>query len=209
MMRTPSVLLMSLALIAAVIALIFLAASPGAGARDDAFKPPAQSQAQPPRAPSQAKPTPTTSPSTQPQAPRIEELTIAGELYRLEVAADERARARGLMERDAIEDHHGMIFIFPEPALLSFWMKNCLIDIDVMFVDAHGVITATHTMRAEPLRRPRESEFAYEQRLRKYTSRRPAQFAIELKAGEIDRLQLRPGQTIQMDLERLKKLAAE
>ena len=43
--------------------------------------------------------------------------------------------------------------------------------------------------------------------MKSYSSRLPAQFAIELKAGTIERLKLKPGMEISLHLERLKKLA--
>ena len=62
-------------------------------------------------------------------------------------------------------------------------------------------------MKKEPPRRADESVRAYEQRLKLYPSRRPVRFAIELETGSIDRLKLKPGQTIPLDLRRLKKMA--
>jgi len=149
---------------------------------------------------------PSTKPATQPTEPR-EMLTIAGEEFHLEIAATPEARERGLMERDHLDPDHGMLFIYPEPKVLSFWMKNCLIDIDVVFLDARGRIVRTHAMKAEPLRRHGEPEAEYETRLHNYSSGRIAQFGIELPAGDIKRLKLEPGQWIEMDLPRLKALA--
>jgi hypothetical protein len=51
-------------------------------------------------------------------------------------------------------------------------------------------------MRAEPLRRPGESEAAYDARLRRYPSGAPARFAVELQAGSLARLGLRPGASV-------------
>ncbi|MBX3374161.1 MAG: DUF192 domain-containing protein [Phycisphaeraceae bacterium] len=139
--------------------------------------------------------------------PRVEIITVRGERFRMEVAADEAAIARGLMERADIPADGGMIFIFPDSALRSFWMKNCLVDIDIAFLDGQGRITALHAMKAEPPRGPGESEDAYSQRLRRYTSGLPAQFALEFRAGTIRRLELRLEERIELDLPRLKRLA--
>jgi uncharacterized membrane protein (UPF0127 family) len=121
-----------------------------------------------------------------PKAPPREEIVIAGEKFKLEVAASPPSRARGLMERTEIDEHGGMLFIYRDVRRRSFWMKNCLVDID----------------RGED-----ETEWAYEWRLRSYPSRRPAQFVIELEAGTIDRLKLERGQTIELDYSRLRKMA--
>jgi uncharacterized protein len=149
----------------------------------------------------------TTSPAAKPK--QIEKLKIAGEEFEFEVAADDASREKGLMNRKAEElaTNQGMIFIHPDVALRSFWMKNCLMDIDIAFLDAEGEITATHAMKAEPLRKPRESQAGYEARLKKYPSRKPAQYALEFKPGTIERLKLKPGQKIEGEWQRLKKLA--
>lgn len=138
---------------------------------------------------------------------RRERIIIAGETFELEVAADDAARAAGLMHRDSIDANGGMLFIYPRAAMRSFWMANCKVDIDILFLDAKGKIVALHRMKAEPLRGEYESETAYHARLKRYSSRRAAQFAIELKAGTIDRLELKVGQIIEMDYDRLKQLA--
>src|SRR5215510_6073551 len=143
-------------------------------------------------------------PSTQ---PATEPIVIAGEKFRLEIAADDAAREKGLMGRDHIDDSAGMLFIFPQPKELSFWMANCIIDIDILFLDAKGRIVATHKMKAEQLRKPGESQEDYEDRLKRYESKRSAQFAIELKAGTIERLKLKPGQQLSFDSTRLARIA--
>jgi hypothetical protein len=63
--------------------------------------------------------------------PAREEVVIAGEVFKLEIAADARSRARGLMERTEIDEHGGMLFIYRDVRRRSFWMKNCLVDIDL------------------------------------------------------------------------------
>jgi len=143
-------------------------------------------------------------PTTQPAKERV---TIAGETFRLELAVRKKTRTRGLGGRKKLDDHGGMLFVFREDERRSFWMKDCLIDIDILFLDNRGRITATHKMKKEPLRREGESVFAYERRLKLYPSIRPARFAIELEPGSIDRLKTKPGQTISLDLPRLRKMA--
>ena len=152
-------------------------------------------------APATSRPAASTAPSQ--SQPATEDIVIAGEKFRLEIAANEPAREKGLMGRDHIDPNGGMLFIYPQPKELSFWMANCIIDIDILFLDAKGRIVATHKMKAEAPRKSGESQDEYEARLKRYESKRLAQFAIELKAGTIDRLKLKPGQMIEMDVQRL------
>ncbi len=127
--------------------------------------------------------------------------------YTLEIAADFLSRTKGLSGRKEIAERGGMIFVYTNADIRNFWMYECLVDIDILYLDPKGVVTATHTMKAEPLRQPRESAAMYEARLKRYTSRRPAQFAIELKAGEIKRLEIKPGDVIEFDRKKLTDLA--
>lgn len=165
----------------------------------------------PPHAPALASP-PTTQPAP-PDAPATQDdretVTIAGEKFRLELAVNDVERAQGLMERTEIEADGGMLFIYPEPDVLEFWMADCVIDIDALFVDAAGTIVATHAMKTEPPQRETERRAAYEARLKRYSSKQPAHFAIELKAGTIERLKINAGQKVEMDAGRLGKLGED
>jgi uncharacterized membrane protein (UPF0127 family) len=82
------------------------------------------------------------------------------------------------------------------------------VDIDIIFLDTRGRVTALHRMKAEPPRSPQESDEAYRSRLPMYSSGLPAQFAIELPAGSLDRLKLAVEDRIELDLDRLKGMAA-
>lgn len=150
--------------------------------------------------------------STAPSQPRdekvtLEKLVIEGEAFELELAVDDAAREKGLMHRTEIKPGGGMLFIFPDAQIRSFWMLNCVIDIDVIFLDRNGIIVALHKMKQERPRRAWETQAEYEARLKRYSSLKPAQFAIELASGSIERLKLKRGQPIPMDLKRLKSLA--
>ncbi len=114
-----------------------------------------------------------------------EQVIITGELFHLEVASDESTRTQGLMGRTEITSDGGMLFIFPTTQVRQFWMGYCLIDIDVMFLDPNGRVTAIHTMKTEAPRKEDESESDYAARLAGYPSVYASQFAIELRAGSI------------------------
>ena len=70
--------------------------------------------------------------------------------FTVELADDPRERAIGLMHRPSMPLSAGMLFIYPAPQRLSFWMRNTLIELDLLFVDAQGVIRNIHE-RAQPL----------------------------------------------------------
>ena len=107
----------------------------------------------------------------------------------------------------SIDPAGGMLFVFPKSEVRSFWMKNCVIDMDIVFVDGQGRVTAIHTMVVEPPQLADESDLAYQRRLTPYSSRYPSQFAIELRAGTAERLGIGFDDRIDLDVERLRALA--
>lgn len=69
---------------------------------------------------------------------------------RVELADDAEERARGLMFRRDLPPGQGMLFIYEAPQPVSFWMRNTLIPLDMIFIDARGEIRHVHPM-ARPL----------------------------------------------------------
>ncbi len=47
---------------------------------------------------------------------------------------------KGLMFREILGENDGMLFVFDEPIQPSFWMKNTLISLDILFIDENLVI---------------------------------------------------------------------
>jgi uncharacterized membrane protein (UPF0127 family) len=60
--------------------------------------------------------------------------------FTVEAARTSAEQARGLMFRTELADNMGMIFPFPQPRVASFWMKNTVIPLDIIFVRADGTI---------------------------------------------------------------------
>lgn len=135
-----------------------------------------------------------------------ETVMLGGRAWRMELAMDDASIARGLMERTSLPDGEGMLFVFPNNQVRSFWMANCLMDIDLLYLDGRGYIITIHQMKAEPPQGPDESELAYQARMKHYWSSRPARFAIEVPSGTIEALSLAPNQKVELDIEGLKEL---
>ena len=131
-------------------------------------------------------------------------LTINGYLYdRVELAFTEAEQSKGLMDRDTLAETGGMLFVSDTMSHRTFWMKRCRFDIDLIYMDAEGVVVATHRMKMEKPRQRSESEAAYYDRLPTYDSGKPAQFVLELAAGQIDFLGLQVGDKLDIGVSEL------
>lgn len=66
--------------------------------------------------------------------------------FSVEIADDDGERAQGLMFRETLGAAQGMLFVYPRPGSHSFWMKNTLIPLDMLFVTPDGVVQHVHAM---------------------------------------------------------------
>lgn len=168
-----------------------------------------------------ATPDPMTTPAN-PTLP-IENVTISGKTFKLELANTDETRFHGLSGRTTIPADGGMLFVFPARGVKrhGFLMRDCPVAIDIIYLDPSGRIVGMHKMVPEPARTDDEkvltlssgapawsaSNAAYEARLKQYKSSWPSQFVIELAGNTLDSLNLKDGQKIELDMDRLKKLA--
>lgn len=108
---------------------------------------------------------------------------VKGKRFQVELAADDQTRAMGLMFRDTMADDRGMFFVFRREEPRSFWMMNTRIALDIIYLDRELRVVSI-VENARPCRRtPCPS----------YPSRGPAQFVLEVNAGQAAALELAPG----------------
>jgi len=111
-------------------------------------------------------------------------MKIGPRTYELEMARTSEQQALGLMRRDSMPEDHGMIFIFEEERMQGFWMKDTRIPLDILFVDAKGKVVSVSGMKPYDLNTT--------------SSEVPAQYAIELNAGQAKAAGIRKGDVLEI-----------
>jgi uncharacterized membrane protein (UPF0127 family) len=103
--------------------------------------------------------------------------------FRVEVAETPSQMEQGLMFRTSLPPDAGMLFIYAQPTVATMWMRNTMIPLDMLFVDAQGRIVNIH-QRAVP------------QSLDVIAATAPVRAVIELNGGTAARLGIEPGDRV-------------
>ncbi len=103
--------------------------------------------------------------------------------FEVELALNDAERSRGLMYRDKLGPYDGMLFDFYQDAPVSFWMKNTLIPLDMLFIAGDGTIKHIHA-NATPL--STES----------IPSQFPVRAVLEINGGSAKLLGIKPGDKV-------------
>ena len=104
--------------------------------------------------------------------------------FTVEVAETPEQMEQGLMFRRTMAPDAGMLFDYKAPTVATMWMRNTLIPLDMLFVDAQGRIVNIH-QRAVP------------QSLDVIAAGAPVRAVIELNGGTAARLGIAPGDQVQ------------
>lgn len=66
-----------------------------------------------------------------------ENVCFESNCFEVEVSDNVMERTQGLMFRNSLDENKGMLFIFPEPGIYGFWMKNTLIPLDIIWINSN------------------------------------------------------------------------
>jgi uncharacterized membrane protein (UPF0127 family) len=102
----------------------------------------------------------------------------------LEIASTDEERARGLMFRPEMEENQGMIFLFYKDEIQSFYMRNTIISLDIIYVNSNKEIVDIYknTNVLDDTSLP---------------SKAPAMYVVEINGGLCDKYQIKEGDLIQ------------
>jgi uncharacterized membrane protein (UPF0127 family) len=104
--------------------------------------------------------------------------------FTVEVVDTPAGRAEGLMYRQSLAPDAGMLFDFKETRETAFWMRNTFIPLDMIFIDAGGVVKTVHVNAKphDPTSIPSEA---------------PVQFVLEIPGGRSVEIGLKPGDKVE------------
>ena len=98
----------------------------------------------------------------------------------IELADDFQKRAMGLMFRDKLEEKQGMLFLFELEEPQSFWMRNTILSLDILYVNSQKEIVKIYKNA-----RPYSDE--------SLPSFKPAKYVVEVIAGFTDKYKIEEG----------------
>ncbi|MFC2175562.1 DUF192 domain-containing protein [Bacteroidota bacterium] len=102
----------------------------------------------------------------------------------IEIADIESERTIGLMHRRSMSDTQGMLFIFENEEPRSFWMRNTLIGLDIIYIKANGEIESM-------------AKYCVPKRETSIPSKGPAMYVLEVVEGFCDIYNVKEGDKIE------------
>ena len=110
--------------------------------------------------------------------------------FKVEVAKTPEQQQKGLMGRKMLAEDKGMLFIFEDDRPRSFWMKNTLIPLDIIYFDKNkkvvSIVNSTQPCQKDPCQ--------------SYPSEKPAQFVLEIAGGLAEKLGINEEEEVEFNL---------
>lgn len=115
-------------------------------------------------------------------------ICFSEDCFQVEIVSNQEDREKGLMFREFLEEDSGMLFIFQKESIHSFWMKNTLIPLDIIWISKN--LEVVHIEKnVQPCQEdPCES----------YANKENALYVLELNSGTIDKINLEIGNKVEI-----------
>lgn len=108
--------------------------------------------------------------------------------YSIEIADDDEERRLGLSGREKLDDGRGMLFVYEESGVKSFWMKDMLIPIDIIWINSEGEVVHI------------EEGVSPDTYPETFVNDLPAQYVLEIPAGDTSKYAIGVGDTADINL---------
>ena len=115
------------------------------------------------------------------------QVVVKGHDLTIELATTPEARSCGLSLRDSLPTNRGMLFVYAESDILTFWMKNTRMPLSIAFIDAAGRIVSIQKMNPFPTTTV-------------YASPVPALYALEVNQSWFEEKGIGVGDVVEFNL---------
>lgn len=102
--------------------------------------------------------------------------------FSVEIAKTQAEKSKGLMFRKNLEENKGMLFVYDKGGIYNFWMKNTLISLDIIWINAQGKIVYIEH-EAQPC----------DELCKSISPSKNAKFVLEIKGGTTEKLNISLG----------------
>jgi len=122
-----------------------------------------------------------------PFSPKLQEMRIGDVKIRYETARTNEELARGLSYRKKLPDNQGMLFVFPNKGLRSFWMHEMLFSLDMVWISDNKIVQIDEKV-------PIKTNGAWTVVNTNY----PADKVLEMRGGEVEKMGLKTGAEVKL-----------
>lgn len=112
---------------------------------------------------------------------------INGHSFNLLIANDDKSRQEGLSNRNSLDKNTGMLFIFPNKGIYSFWMKNTKIPLDMIWIDDNKIV---YIVKNAPPQAGKTGNLPI------YTPSSKANYVLEINGGQVDTYKIKNGDKV-------------
>jgi uncharacterized protein len=115
-----------------------------------------------------------------------EQLIINDKVINIEIADTNEKKAKGLGDRQSLQQEHGMLFVFEDKHQYGFWMKGMQFPLDIIWLDDNKIVDISKNVQVEN-----------ENSLSTYKPKTPINYVLEVNAGYVDQNDIKIGDIVE------------